>query len=396
MSQNKDIRITGTDACQKYKLKSTDLNRCDCIIKRNPYYRSKIMRLFLEEDIKELAQIIRTEKEESKIQKQNDKIKIKNDAITMFEELKTTGKHPQQSISENGSNNKLPIDIWENIINCTISEYNPYKLNGVYIIVKRLLIISQICKEAYFAVKTQIKNLDTKLGDNPNSILENTLIHFPTKLTIPELKQIAHLYNVPKSGTKAELINRLYNYLEIIKPLPVYININLYTLFYEECNEHIDNIGLEFNIRMALNIFLKYKKFQEYKTFSEFQDVCSKEFNNSSDNLIKASELLQKQEEDKEALIEKNGIKLIENCITELGVVNSNLIYLFSKSDHIKYGTPSPLDFKDEIINRINNFLNKIQNQCIVCSLQFYARDCINKCCGTCCKDQKCTRHRHK
>lgn len=77
-------------------------------------------------------------------------------------------------------------------------------------------------------------------------------------------------------------------------------------------------------------------------------------------------------------------------------VVNSNLIYLFNKSDHIKYGTPSPLDFKDEIRNRINNFLNKIQNQCIVCSLQFYARDCINKCCGTCCKDQKCTRHRHK
>jgi len=364
-------RITATDACKKYKLYPEDLSRLPCIIKKNPHRRSTYMRLFIESDVEELSKVIIQERESYKLRQIQQKELAKQHAQEVYQHLKKTPLH-QSVITPYGCASKLPTDVWANIVNLILSEYEPNGILGMHTILKRCLTLAQVCKDAYMAIKQTLPQHTPQQPSLPAAM--NTLVHTPTQLTVPQIKEVLKHAHLPVSGTKAELIMRFFKSLKIEKPLPSYIPIHLYMRVLKEKETHPKEIISRQLYNAVTSIFSQH----QHQSHADFQDVFSNTVKNSQEIINRYETYI------------KEGCEYIQSVIPDF-----NPLYLqtLTAQTVCKFGMHKETLYP-ELMKSYNLFI--IGDKCIQCRSNIRSQTCDHACCGRCCHNtyQACRRHR--
>ncbi len=395
-SSREPLRITATDACQKYKLHPDDLSRIECLFKRNPHRPSRYMRLFIESEVEELAKVVMQEKIDNQTRYISRKLQEKEKAKTMAIQKVEDFKKPLTSIRLEGSEGKLPMDVWEHIIKQIASEYEPLGIIRMNTIVKRLAITSQVCKDAYIATKAVLPTIS--IPSNPFLTIKpeikeirDTLIHTPTKLTIPMIKDVLRAYGLQVTGTKPELIMRFFNKMNIKDPLPAYVSGDLYMTCFKERTSSI--LELEQNLAVALQFINKYKSdippISSFSSPAHFQEHFSSIFRNSQDVLGYADTLKKEYEN---YIID--GKTLVGKIIQDMCIPPQYITFI-SEADLFWYGVNKHNDIYFSIKKKLNKIMKAKADMCLICTLNKQAMQCPHNCCRKCCIQsfQGCARH---
>ena len=287
-------------------------------------------------------------------------------------------------VSNEGNQGKLPIDVWEHILRCIADDYEPDGIIGIHIVLKRLFIISQACKDSYMAMKNIVPLMKTEMTLE-SSLKEkiNTFLHHPTRLTIPDMKEVLKFEGLRVTGTKPELIMRYYTAMQLKKPLPNYISASVFlSSFRERTSKYID---VSKDIYEAIQTVTQLENTRDIQLFSsaaEFHTYYSNRFT-SSQELIKYSRKIKK---DYDIFVAK-GKEFIKNTLHTMNITGMPYLRYITEHDMYEYGKT---DDATMIMKKLHCILKKT-DLCKGCWLNTKSSQCPHKYCGRCCGG--CTRH---
>ena len=356
-------RICATTAKQKYGLNENDLAEIECIYTRNPYYRSAPqMRLYIEKDIIEIsekkklrAQYLEKHADEIAAAKKDEKAKEVQAANEIVKEF----SKPESMTNKSGTF-PLPYDVLKCIFEIIIQEYEPSGVRCCQSLVKDLVNISETCWDFRNVVKDYaIPDFDTKVATllTDNDTDWEKVLQEPSSLKLPDLKQAARTLNIKVSGTKAELILRILQEFQLTKPSIIPAMLKYRIIQEKYCSHDIVQVLLRRSVETL-------KTAQREGYISGLVEIFSKAY--GSENYASACDVLI-----------TNGI----TSIHDLQVKEKELQEEIEKIIKVK---------------RYAYFVKMretIPNMC-ECG-QYFARDCANRLCGTCCNKlgHKCYRH---
>jgi hypothetical protein len=241
-----------------------------------------------------------------------------------------------------------------------VQEYEPSGVRCCLSIVKDLVNISETCWDFRNVLREfTIPDFDSKVATSLSNSTTNweKVLQEPSSLRLPDLKQAARTLDIKVSGTKAELILRILQEFQLTKPSIIPAMLKYRIIQEKYCSHDIVQVLVRRSVETL-------KTAQREGFISDLVEIFSKAY--GSEHYASACDVLI-----------RNGI----TSIPELQVKEKELqeeIEKFTKEKRYAY---------------FLKMRETIPNMC-ECG-QYFARDCANHLCGTCCNKlgHKCYRH---
>ena len=206
--------VTATTAKRDFKLREHELSRLECVERPNPHNETgPPMRLFVEEEIIQLAQDVIPEREEQEKkdrvlrEKEREKSRLKKE-IERLEKQKrdrdqVSSFKPQETIMKKIGQLGLPQEVIVMILKVECDRCDPKVTKSLNETCRNLFQIASSCADFMATLPKVYEYLASKLKDLPDSIEWDELIRDPMSYKIPELKAALKALHEKQSGEKA-------------------------------------------------------------------------------------------------------------------------------------------------------------------------------------------------
>lgn len=225
----KPKKICASTAKADFKLTDRDLDSIGCEYVRNPHYRcAPAMRLYLLSDVIKLSEekqrrleYNETHWEQIQAEKKKQKLEQKQKELT---EIRTKVSHICSNTVKQDKKEgtmMLPRDVLENIMDCLVSQYECFGIYNCNMVTKDLMALSEASMDLKNVVREYaVPKLSTKIRwrKRLTSDIETALdkcISVPNQMKLTELKMGCSILKEKVSGTKAELIHRIFEYFKL-------------------------------------------------------------------------------------------------------------------------------------------------------------------------------------